>query len=132
MSQKADLVLNDGTLDRTYKPSSTTGNTTTWIDRTTYSIAGGQSVVTLKTDQLNAKRNTDKVSLTVALPKVVNQTVNGVARDAVVSVGRYVGGNFIFPGDWNADDRNILLNITRALMAHSVVHDATVNRDAPY
>lgn len=129
MSAITNLIISDGTANRTYVPFSITGETSTWVDTTTSSMVAGQSQITFTFSPASSKRPTDKATIALSLPKIVS--VAGVLK--VDSIGRYVNGTYIIPPSWEANDRTILVNLVSSLVsAGSFTSAAVIDRAPPF
>jgi hypothetical protein len=84
MATKANVVINDGTSDRTFSPVTQSGNVLTLADSSSATSAG-RPLLTLGFDPRSQRRKTDHVSVKLAIPfeetvdsqVIVEHTVRG-------------------------------------------------------
>lgn len=123
-----NLTINDGVSDKTYTPVSITGDTSTYADRLTTDIVGGQSEVRITFSPSSAKRTTDKTTVSVSLPRIITDVATGLA--AVESVGRFTNGSYIIPPTWDYAWRLKLVNIVKSVTASAILN-VTVSQRTP-
>jgi len=129
MAAITSIVINDATPSaRTYSPMSIIGGVSTFVDRLSQSSVAGQSTLVIDFSPMTSNRSTDKVTIRLNLPKVVN--VLGV--DTVDSVGRFTGNTFIIPATWTTTERAHLRALVANAMANALVIATIKDRDPVY
>lgn len=127
MSQAANIVLNDGTINRTFKPISTTGGLTTFLDLATNSSSAGAGEVTVSFSRANSQRPTFRSRVHLAVPR--EDVVDGVP---VVSSIPRAHIDLIMPDGMTATDRTEFKELIQSLVANAVFDVLVADLDPPY
>jgi hypothetical protein len=104
MADNASFTINDGTLDHTFVPSGVDGSTVSHQNKARDYIPGRETSV-MRSKQGKTLR---EVSMTIRIPKVITETINGLDVSRVHSFGS-ITVKVVVPVDWAPSETEVLL-----------------------
>lgn len=110
MAANAAFTINDGTDDHVYSPSGIVDNTASFQDKSVAYIPGRETAVLKRREP--EKGPVREVTMSVRIPKVVTETINGVDVPRVASFGTGIA-KMLVPKDWTPTEIGVL----RAVLA---------------
>lgn len=123
MATPANVVLNDGTNDHTFKPVSVGNGRAVLVAREGVSSVGDPRMI-LDFSEAYSGRKTDKFAFRVNQPLEV--TIDGVTT---VKSTPLFAGNVVLPDDMTAAERDVFTAMCKALVAHAVWLAYSKDRD---
>lgn len=126
MATPANVVLNDGTTDHTFKPVSVGNGRAVLVAREGTTSAGDPRLI-LDFSEAYSGRKTDKFGFRL------NQPIEVTDGDGVTTVRStpLFAGNVVLPDDMTAAERSVFVAMAQALVAHAVWSAYAEDRD-PY
>lgn len=121
MAQNAPITVSDGTVNHVFSPTGIKeGRIATYANMVESMIAGRETLVISHKDGSTIR----EVVLTTRVPKVVTETVDGVARKKVENFGS-VSTKYLIPPTWEPEDIAKLRVIHAATQGATTVVDLT-------
>lgn len=127
MGQLADIKLNDGKEDLTFKPS---GIDSKGVARLVNGngVLVSDKVLTVSARQTSARR---KTMTKLELPVVQQETVNGISNPSQVRIG-YIKIETDFSVFATTAERQAAAKLAAAALANALISDVIVNNDTLY
>lgn len=122
MPQASVLTINDGAatpVAHSFTPRGFVGpQFTTFVDLDNDTPAG-RPILSVAMDPASSKRNTNRIKITFAYPKLATSAIDGSER--VVYTARF-SADCIVPNDMNTEDREHFAAFIKNALANSVVN----------
>lgn len=106
MAQNASFTINDGTTDHVFAPSGIEGSKASYQNKAEDYIPGRETAVLSH----RTGKTVREVTMTIRIPKVVTETLNGVDVAKVASFGS-MSIKALVPLDWTPTETGVLLSI---------------------